>query len=232
VRALVFNGPSDLVVADRPDPVPDTGEVLLRVVATGICGSDLHGYTGENGRRHPGQVMGHETVARVADTGRLVTVNPVMGCGDCPACTAGTEQLCARRRVIGVDPSVSSAFAELMVAPAANVVPLPDDLPEDYGALVEPLAVGHHAALRGQVGAGDRVLVVGGGPIGQAAALAARRAGATAIAVSEPSASRRALVSRLGFEAVEPGGLAGLEPVAVVLDAVGSTASLRDGLAA
>jgi threonine dehydrogenase-like Zn-dependent dehydrogenase len=232
VRALVFNGPSDLVVAERPDPVPDTGEVLLRIVATGICGSDLHGYTGENGRRHPGQVMGHETVARTADTGRLVTVNPVMGCGDCTACTAGTEQLCARRRVIGVDPSVSSAFAELMVAPAANVVPLPDDLPEEYGALVEPLAVGHHAALRGQVGAGDRVLVVGGGPIGQAAALAARRAGATAIAVSEPSASRRALVSRLGFEAVEPGGLAGLEPVAVVLDAVGSTASLRDGLAA
>ncbi|GIJ57435.1 zinc-dependent alcohol dehydrogenase [Virgisporangium aurantiacum] len=232
MRALVFRGPSDLVVADRPDPVPDAGEVLLRIVATGICGSDLHGYTGENGRRHPGQVMGHETVARTADTGRLVTVNPVMGCGDCPACAAGTEQLCARRRVIGVDPSVSSAFAELMVAPAANVVPLPDDLPEEYGALVEPLAVGHHAALRGQVGAGDRVLVVGGGPIGQAAALAARRAGATAIAVSEPSASRRALVDRLGFAAVEPGALADLDPVTVVLDAVGSTASLRDGLAA
>jgi threonine dehydrogenase-like Zn-dependent dehydrogenase len=232
VRALVFRGPSDLVIEERPDPVPGTGEVLLRITATGICGSDLHGYTGENGRRHPGQVMGHETVARVAGTGRLVTVNPVVGCGDCPACGAGTAQLCARRSVIGVDPTVSSAFAELMVAPSANVVPLPDDLPEEYGALVEPLAVGHHAAVRGQVGAADRVLVVGGGPIGQAAALAARRAGATDIAVSEPSASRRALVSRLGFDAVEPGGVSDLDPVTVVLDAVGSTASLRDGLAA
>jgi threonine dehydrogenase-like Zn-dependent dehydrogenase len=229
-----------MVVEERPDPVPGADEVLLRITATGICGSDLHGYTGENGRRHPGQVMGHETVGRIADTGRLVTVNPVIGCGDCPACAAGTAQLCARRRVIGVDPTVSSAFAELMVVPAANVVPLPEELPEEFGALVEPLAVGHHAATRGAVGADDRVLVVGGGPIGQAAAFAARRAGATRVAVSEPATGRRALVDRLGFPSVNPlaapladaaaEALGG--PATVVLDAVGSTASLRDGLAA
>ncbi|HEX8348196.1 MAG TPA: alcohol dehydrogenase catalytic domain-containing protein, partial [Actinoplanes sp.] len=72
MRALVFHGPADLGVEELPDPVPGPDEVLLRITATGICGSDLHGYTGENGRRHAGQVMGHETVGRVAAVGSAV----------------------------------------------------------------------------------------------------------------------------------------------------------------
>lgn len=250
MRALVFGGPGDLGVHERPDPVPGPADVLLRVTATGICGSDLHGYTGENGRRHPGQVMGHETVGRIVAVGpavgpavaeraalapgTLVTVNPVIGCGDCPACAAGTEQLCARRRVIGVDPQLSSAFAELMAVPAGNVVALPEDLPEEYGALVEPLAVGYHAAVRGTVTGQDAVLVIGGGPIGQACALAARRLGATRILVSELSATRRELLHRLQLPSVDPaaGDLAGRvrselgEPATVVLDAVGTDGSI------
>jgi threonine dehydrogenase-like Zn-dependent dehydrogenase len=226
MRALVFHGPGDIRVEQLPDPVPTAGEVLIRVAATGICGSDLHGYTGENGRRHPGQVMGHETVGRIEGSGTVVTVYPVLSCGDCPQCAAGTEQLCARRRIIGVDPTYRSAFAELMTVPAGNVVVLPDDMPIEYGALVEPLSVGYHAAVRGGLSPVDRVLVIGGGPIGQACALAARRLGVSAVVVSEPSASRRALVTRLGFEAVAPADLSGLEPATVVLDAVGSSASL------
>ena len=252
MRALVFRGPHDLSLQELPDPQAGPGEVLLRVSATGICGSDLHGYTGENGRRHPGQIMGHETVGRVAAVGpdvpaalglragQTVTVNPVIGCGDCAACAAGDEQLCGRRRVIGVDPALRSAFAELMTVPAGNVVVLPDDLPEEYGALVEPLAVGYHAAVRGGVTAGMSVLVIGGGPIGQACALAARRLGATRIAVSEPTAARRELLARLGLATVDPAagavpetvrGLLG-GPAGVVLDAVGSAASLGDALTA
>src|SRR3712207_5176070 len=142
MRALVYHGPHDLGVEDRPDPEPGPDEVLLRITATGICGSDLHGYTGENGRRHAGQIMGHETVGRVVRAGpavppewelhpgRLATVNPVIGCGSCAACAAGTEQLCPGRRVIGVDPALRSAFAELMTAPARNVVALPNEVPE------------------------------------------------------------------------------------------------------
>lgn len=228
MRALVFHGPGDLRVEQVPDPVPADGEVLIRVAATGICGSDLHGYTGENGRRHPGQVMGHETVGRVEGAGTLVTVNPVIGCGDCPQCAAGTEQLCARRRVIGVDPTYRSAFAELMAVPERNVVVLPADIPIEYGALVEPLAVGYHAARRGGVSPEDRVLVIGGGPIGQACALAARRLGAAEVVVSEPHPGRRALVSRLGFDAVHPSDVDGA--ATVVLDAVGSGASLGAAL--
>jgi threonine dehydrogenase-like Zn-dependent dehydrogenase len=249
VRALVYHGPHDIGVEDRPDPEPAAHEVLLRITATGICGSDLHGYTGENNRRHPGQVMGHETVGRIVavgsavsdeglTAGRVATVNPVIGCGECAQCAAGTEQLCPRRQVIGVDRAISSAFAELMLAPARNVVVLPDDLPEEYGALVEPLAVGYHAARNGRVGPGDAVLVIGGGPIGQSAALAARRLDAERVVVSEPSTGRRDLVEKLGFAAIDPtaGDLpeqvstALGRPATAVLDAVGISRTVGDGL--
>ena len=122
MRALVYHGPHDIRVEERPDPEPGPEEVLLRISATGICGSDLHGYTGENKRRHPGQIMGHETVGRIVALGsgvagagleveRVATVNPVIGCGDCAQCAAGTEQLCPGRKVIGVNREIPSAFA-------------------------------------------------------------------------------------------------------------------------
>jgi 2-desacetyl-2-hydroxyethyl bacteriochlorophyllide A dehydrogenase len=251
VRALVYHGPNDIGVEERGDPEPGPGEVLLRITATGICGSDLHGYTGENKRRHPGQIMGHETVGRIVavgpgvsgadlEPGRVATVNPVIGCGECAQCAAGTEQLCPRRRVIGVNREIASAFAELMTAPAGNVVVLPEDMPEEYGALVEPLSVGYHAATGGRVGPDDAVLVIGGGPIGQACARAARRLGAERVVVSEPSTGRRRLVEKLGFATIDPttGDLpdqvqAALgRPATAVLDAVGTGRTVGDGLRA
>jgi len=121
MKALVYHGPWDLTVESVPDVRPGPGEVLVRVVATGICGSDIHGFTGENGRRRPGQVMGHETVGRVEalgpgvppDSGLApgtpVTVNPLMTCKKCTACTRGREQSCSQRRIIGVTPDIVSA---------------------------------------------------------------------------------------------------------------------------
>ncbi|MGS2619657.1 zinc-dependent alcohol dehydrogenase [Micromonospora sp. LZ34] len=250
MRALVLRDFWDFTVEERPDPVPGPGEVLLRITATGICGSDLHGFTGENGRRVPGQVMGHETVGRVVAVGpdsgtatlvrgQLVTVNPVLACGTCRHCAAGTEQACPQRRVIGVNAEISAAFAELMTVPVRNVVPLPESMPEEYGALVEPLAVGYHAARRGGCVADDRVLVIGGGPIGQACVLAARRIGATKTVVTEPSAPRRELIASLGIATLNPSSddladqvatmLDG--PATLVLDAVGATGTLADAFA-
>lgn len=244
MKSLVFNGPWSLTVEERPAPAMSEREALLRIVATGICGSDLHGFTGENGRRHPGQVMGHETVATVVDdpsgtysSGDLVTVNPVIGCGHCADCQQGEPQRCPQRRVIGVTRELSSAFAELMVAPLTNLVALPDGVPPEIGGLVEPLSVGFHAAGRGAVTERDAVLVIGGGPIGQAAALAARRLGSPAVVVSEPDAYRRRLCERLGFTTLDPADdpsalservseLLGAKP-GVVLDAVGLSATLR-----
>jgi threonine dehydrogenase-like Zn-dependent dehydrogenase len=249
MKALVLRDYNDIAVEERPDPVAGPGQVVVDVIATGICGSDFHGYSGENGRRHPGQIMGHETVGRVRElatdvagltVGELVTVNPVMSCHACPACLSGQEHWCTRRVVLGVAPEIPAAFADRVVVPAANIVPLPDDMPEELGALVEPMAVGYHAVRRGQPVADDRVLVIGGGPIGQACLLAAQRMGVQSLALSDVSASRRDLCARLGAEVVGPSAgdlreavadrLGG--PATLVVDAVGVSPTVADALAA
>jgi threonine dehydrogenase-like Zn-dependent dehydrogenase len=252
MRALVLESYGQLRLVDRDDPEPGPGEALIRVAATGICGSDLHGYTGHNGRRFPGQIMGHEASGTLLTAGlspdsrpaagTAVTFNPVLACGQCPECQAGNGHHCRQRRVIGVDPDIQSSFADLLVVPAGNVVPLPAGLPVELGALVEPLAVAYHAACRGGVQAGDKVLILGGGPIGQSAVLAAQSLDAGRILVSEPVPGRRALCEALGATTIDPaadppsvaeqvsdvfGG-----PASVTLDAVGLTASVRSGLAA
>jgi threonine dehydrogenase-like Zn-dependent dehydrogenase len=249
MRALVLRDFYDIAVEERPDPVAGPVQVVVEVIATGICGSDFHGYSGENGRRHPGQIMGHETVGRIRElgtdvvelrVGQLVTVNPVMSCHACPACQSGQEQWCSRRVVLGVAPEIPAAFADRFVVPAANVVPLPDDMPEELGALVEPMAVGYHAVRRGQPVPDDRVLVIGGGPIGQACVLAARQLGVKALALSDVSASRRELCARLGAAVVDPadGNLADAVaaelggPATLAVDAVGISQTVADALAA
>jgi threonine dehydrogenase-like Zn-dependent dehydrogenase len=249
MRALVLRDFYDIAVEERPDPRPGPGQVVVEVIATGICGSDFHGYSGENGRRHPGQVMGHETVGRIYElgpdaealsVGQLVTVNPVMSCGECWACQSGQEQWCSRRVVLGVAPEISAAFADRVAVPAANIVPLPEYMPEELGALVEPMAVGYHAVRRGQPRPEDRLLVIGGGPIGQACLLAARRLGVQALALSDVSPSRRDLCARLGAEVVDPSAgdlpeavadrLGG--PATLVVDAVGLSPTVADAMAA
>lgn len=248
MKCLVLRGFSDMIIQERPRPEPAAGEAMVRIATTGICGSDIHGYTGENGRRSPGQVMGHETSGFVerlgpgtaADmpTGARVTVNPVLACGQCDGCRSGQDQTCDHRTVIGVDPDLISAFAQFIVVPVANVVPLGQDVPIQYGALVEPLAVGQHALRRGQCGPNDRVLVIGGGPIGQACFLAARRQGAEVL-VSESHQGRVQLLSALGAVTVGPLSAADRDHVAEVLggaptlvvDAVGSATTLNTGLA-
>jgi threonine dehydrogenase-like Zn-dependent dehydrogenase len=249
MRALVLRDFYDIAVEERPDPVAGPGQAVVDVIATGICGSDFHGYSGENGRRHPGQVMGHETVGRIYElgpdaealsVGQLVTVNPVMSCGECWACQSGQEQWCSRRVVLGVAPEIPAAFADRVVVPAANIVPLPEDMPDELGALVEPMAVGYHAVRRGQPRPEDRVLVIGGGPIGQACLLAARRLGVNALALSDVSPSRRDLCARLGAEVVDPSAgdlpeavtdrLGG--PASLVVDAVGLSPTVSDAMAA
>tara|TARA_R110002051_G_scaffold325483_1_gene428138 strand:+ start:12244 stop:13266 length:1023 start_codon:yes stop_codon:yes gene_type:complete len=243
--ALVFNGPWDLSIMERPDPIVGPTDVLITVIATGVCGTDIHGYTGDNGRRFAGQVMGHETVGRVREVGSsvdtvavgtLVTINPLIPCGDCSACAAGESQVCPDQVVIGVEPRLDGAFAELLVAPADNVISLSEEIPVMHGALIEPLAVGYHAACRGNLTPEDRLLVIGGGPIGQSVAIGARRLGVTKILVSEPSEPRRALLEQLGFVTTTPADLANavtsiLDGAATaVVDAVGINPSIAAAL--
>lgn len=245
MRALVFLGPWELAVQPRVMRPLGEGEVRLQVLATGICGSDLHGFTGHTGRRHPDQVMGHETVGRVVELGsgvppnlmgKVVAPNPALFCGSCDMCRAGDEELCETLKVLGVAPEIDAAYAEFMNVPATNLVELPESLDPMLGALVEPLAVGYHALRRGGATLSDTLLVLGGGPIGQAVVLAAYRLGISRVLVSEPDLHRAGMVRRLGAEVTTPSTLQddvqavlGGRP-SMVVDAVGITATVQSAL--
>lgn len=242
MRSLAYTGPWSMELTEGPDPQPPADWVVVDVIATGICGSDAHGFTGETGRRIGGQVMGHETVGRLRETlgalprGSLVTINPQIGCGRCEACLRGERQMCPELRVLGVDPGLPGSFADAVAVPEGNVVPLGETTSIAHGALIEPLAVGFHAVMRGIPHVNDRVVVIGGGPIGQAAALGARRAGIGAVLVSEPLAERREMLQQLGFTVTAPDELATAvadqlgAAATLVIDAVGVEATLQDAV--
>lgn len=238
MRQLVFHGPRRLAVEEAEPPPVGPGEARVDVRAVGVCGSDVHGYTGANGRRSPGMVMGHEAVGTVGEVGEgveglapgdVVAINPVTACGECGFCAEGAENLCPKRGLYGCVPGLRGAYADSIVVSAWNCVPFEGPAPLEWGALAEPFAVGGHAAAVGAVGPEHDVLVVGGGPIGLGAALAARRRGARVV-VSEPVAHRREIASRLGLESVEPGSLDGTFDVA--LECVGHSATLAAALGA
>jgi threonine dehydrogenase-like Zn-dependent dehydrogenase len=251
MKALVLREFGQMVVDELPDPAPGPGEVLVSVVATGICGSDLHGYTGENGRRVPGQVMGHESVGTVAafgpgtegaglTIGDTVTFNPVVLPESALQEYAGREQMCPDKYVIGVAQHVVSSFAQRLAVPLRNVVALPAEMPVEYGALVEPLAVAVHAVRRAGVRPGQAVFVAGAGPIGQSVVLALLMAGVERILVSDVDAGRRALVQQLGARPLDPAAGPAPDqvraafdgPADVSIDAVGIEPTLQDCLLA
>ncbi len=224
------------MVEEQPAPSPGWGEVLLRVAATGICGSDTHGYTGETGRRKPGMVMGHETAGIVAELGAAVSgvqvgtpvaMQPVLSCGACAFCRKGDNNLCAERRIIGVEPALQGSYADFIVVPAANAIPLPAGVTPEVGALAEPLAVGWHAArVAGEVG-GRSAAVIGAGPIGLACLTALQRLDAAEVLMVEPNPHRAEHARRLGARLLQATDAPAVD---VVLDAVGTSATLAAGL--
>jgi 2-desacetyl-2-hydroxyethyl bacteriochlorophyllide A dehydrogenase len=241
VRQLVFYGVRRLAVEDAPERPVGPDEARVAVHSVGICGSDVHGYAGVNARRVPGMVMGHEVVGRVIELGErveglelgtTVAINPLTACGECELCAGGDENLCERRRIYGCILDLPGAYAESFVVRAANAVPFVGPAPLEWGALAEPLAVGAHAARVANAKEGDEVLVVGGGPIGLGAALAARRRGAARVVVSEPLGHRREVAERLGFETFDPtsGQLETRFPLA--FECVGHSATLAAALTA
>jgi len=227
MRALVYDGPHQMHVERRPRPQPGPGEACLRMAYVGICGSDLHGYTGESGRRTPGMIMGHEASGWVEEVGegvhdlavgQPVTFNPALPCdGDCGHLA---ENRCTNLRVIGVTPDIQGAFAEYIVVDAPRVVPL-GDLDLLSASMIEPLAVAIQAVHRCEIAKGNEVLVIGGGMIGQCIARAAQAAGAGRILLSESVAERRELAAQQGFNVVDPREVERLQPVDVAIDAVG-----------
>ena len=228
MRALVYTGPEALEVREVADPLPDVGEVTVRIESVGICGSDMHAFLGHDARRPAPLILGHEGAGVITDgprAGERVTINPLVTCGTCPACRSGRENLCPTRQIISMPPR-EGAFAEAVAIPEGNLVTVPDAVSLDRAALAEPLAVSWHSARLG-LGAlheadARRALILGGGAIGLAAALALKAMGAEEVTVLEPNPVRRAyLHDRCGVEAVADAS--GLFPL--VIDAVGYAAT-------
>jgi L-iditol 2-dehydrogenase len=194
VRAAVLEAPKRIVVQEVPPPVAGDGAVLIRVRCCGICGSDLHIFKGTHPRIRPPTILGHEFVGEVVgissetskwSPGQRVTVNPlVSGCGHCVHCGKGNTHLCDKAVTVGINKQ--GAFAEFIAVPPGNVFPLPEEISDPEGTLVEPLAVTVSAIRQAGVGVGSVVGVLGCGPIGLFCIGVAKAAGALAIAATDP----------------------------------------------
>jgi L-iditol 2-dehydrogenase len=198
----------ELVTMERPSIGPR--DVLVRVAACGICGSDVHGYDGSSGRRIPPIVMGHEaagTVAEVGDAvdaarvGDRVTFDSTISCGECDMCRRGQVNLCAKRRVLGVscdEYRYHGAFAEYVAVPQHVLYPLRTELPFEQAALIEPVSVALHAVDLLNINPGECAVVVGSGMIGLLVIQALRVAGCGEVIAIDIDAGRLELARNLG----------------------------------
>jgi L-iditol 2-dehydrogenase len=210
MRALLLKEYRRIELVESARPTAEAGEVLVRVAACGICGSDVHGFDGSTGRRIPPLIMGHEAagvVERAAPDvpwlapGDRVTFDSTVYCGACFFCRRGQMNLCDNRRVLGVscgDYRRHGAFAEYISVPARIVYGLPDQLPFEHATMIEAVSVAVHAVGLTPIDLGDTAVVFGAGMIGLLVIQAARLAGCTRIIAVDPDNARLALAGKLG----------------------------------
>jgi L-iditol 2-dehydrogenase len=210
MKALLLSEYSKLAVTDMPTPAIADDEVLVRVRACGICGSDIHGFDGSTGRRIPPLVMGHEAAGEIEQVGAAVgdfhagdrvTFDSTVSCGRCRYCKRGQINLCDNRMVLGVSCGEyrrHGAFAEYVAVPARILYRLPAALPFEHAALIEAISVAVHAVERKVPAPTDAVLVVGCGMIGLLVIQVLRDKGCRHIVAVDVDAGRRALAERLG----------------------------------
>jgi (R,R)-butanediol dehydrogenase/meso-butanediol dehydrogenase/diacetyl reductase len=259
MKALRWHAARDVRLDEVPEPAARAGEVVVAVAACGICGSDLHEYL--HGpvyiptAPHPltgvaaPVTLGHEFSGRVIEAGPgvgglragdRVTVNPCLLCGECVWCRRGQPNYCARLGSIGL--SWDGALAPRVAVPASGCHRLPDEVDDLQGASVEPLAVVLHAHRRARLAGGERVAVIGAGPIGLLLLQVLRAKGAGWVGVVEPRRERRSLAQALGADAVldpeaqDPARaiarLTGEERVQAAFECVGSPAAFAAALRA
>ena len=201
--ALVYVGPNALEFREEPDPVPGAGEVVVKVEAVGICGSDMHAYHGYDSRRPAPLILGHEAAGLIVTgprAGERVTINPLVVDPTCPYAIEGRWHLSPTREILSMPPR-PGAFAQYVRVPDRNTETIPEAMPIEHAALAEPIAVAWHAVRLGMERlhlplAAARTVILGGGAIGLAAALIARRFGATNLCVGELNPLRRETLSR------------------------------------
>jgi L-iditol 2-dehydrogenase len=249
MKALLLTEYSKLEMADLPVPQPAPQEVLIRVAACGICGSDVHGYDGSSGRRIPPIVMGHEAAGTIESVGSAVgnfhpgdrvTFDSTIYCGECEYCRRGAMNLCGQREVLGVSTTEfrrAGAFADYVVVPARVLYPLPPSVSFEEAAMVEPLSVAVHALAVSGIAKGSIAMVVGAGMIGLLVLQSLREAGCSQIIVSDIDDTRLKLARDLGATATinakttdpvaEVKKLTAGAGVDVALEAVGSTPTIK-----
>ena len=254
MKAWVLYGKEDLRLEDHPKPELKPGEVLIKTRRVGVCGSDVHyfmdGRVGSSIPKRP-FVFGHEAAGEVAElgdgvedlqVGMRVAIDPSQACGKCPFCRSGRYNLCRSMSFLGsakFDPPTHGTNREYFAIPAANCFPMPDVLDDGQAAMLEPLSVATHGVMRAGNVAGKSVLVTGGGPIGQMAALVTRAFGADSVSVSDVADYPRRFAKEVGADfAIDPTNDRLREEVEeivpsgfdIVLEASGAPAALRQAL--
>lgn len=241
MQAAIFDEPFSIRLAEAPKPAPGAGEALVRVKAAGLCAGDLYIYTGKNPYVTYPRIGCHE-IAGVVESygpgatgpavGTRVVVDPFIGCGRCYPCRVGKRNCCANLTIVGVHRE--GGFADFVVAPAANLNPVPANLTDFEAAFAEPVAIGVQGCRRGMVTGDDTVLVLGAGPIGLAIVEVARARGAKVYA-TDLSAERLATAAELGATPVEGGAglldrvleLTNGEGMPVVMEATGAAPAME-----
>jgi L-iditol 2-dehydrogenase len=253
MKALLLTGYMNLQVTELAEPEIGAADVLVRVRACGICGSDVHGLDGRTGRRIPPLVMGHEAAGTIETIGRdvrgwragdRVTFDSTISCGECYYCQRGEINLCDQREVLGVscgDYRRHGAFAEYVAVPARILYRLPGGLPFEHAAMIEAVSVAVHAVALTPHTAGGTAVVIGCGMIGQLTIQAARAAGFTSVIAVDIDDARLELARRAGADAVlnskmcdtaaEVGARTGGRGAEAVLEAVGATEPIQAAIA-
>lgn len=243
--AAVLHGAGDLRVEEVRKPQAGPGEVLLKVERCGICGTDLHIMRGDFPAPNLPLIIGHEFAGTVEAVGAGVThvtpgtkatIDINIACGVCHFCRIGNKLFCPQVRQLGVHDA--GGMAEYVVAPAANVYPLPEAMPLAHAAYVEPLACTVHGQDRIGIRTGETIAVIGGGPMGLAHTALGKMRGATRVILSEPDAGRRNRATELGADVtIDPSAANAVEQVLeltdgrgadVVIEAVGSVPTYED----
>jgi len=214
LKALIYTKPYCFEYSDFPDPAVGDDEVLISVKACGICGSDVHGFTGKTGRRIPPLIMGHEAAGIVEETGESVKgfekgdrvcFDSTVYCNKCQPCRKGLYNRCEKRQVLGVSTQEfkrHGAFAEYVAVPWWIVSKIPENMSFTQAALLEPVSIGTHAANRAPISSNDTVVVIGAGTIGLFILQAARLRGAAKVIVSDINEFRLDVARKLGADKV------------------------------
>jgi L-iditol 2-dehydrogenase len=252
MKALVLKEYKKLVYEDIPQPQINKDEVLIRVKACSICGSDVHGLDGSTGRRIPPVVMGHEAAGIIEETGAdvkgfntgdRVTFDSTIYCGKCHYCRSGRVNLCDNRRVLGVsceDYRQNGAFAEYVAVPQHILYRLPEDVSFEKAAMVEPLSIALHAVNITQISLNDTAVVVGSGMIGLLVIQVLKSAGCGRVIAVDVDRNKLDLALKLGADVGlksdeadvtrEVLKLTGNRGADIAIEAVGISAALKTAL--